>query len=134
MDFAEKQVDNFDAIVDKVIATTLGIGEAEVNDTLGYHSIPKWDSSGHVQLMLALETALDIRIQEHDIQNLHNVKAIRAFVKGVKLHSEFGRTISKIVSEWHRSEQLLAWEKKWLGQNTTWLQAVSMRIKGAATR
>ncbi len=86
MDFAEKQVDNFDAIVDKVIATTLGIGEAEVNDTLGYHSIPKWDSTGHVQLMLALETALDIRIQEHDIQNLHNVKAIRAFVKGVKLH------------------------------------------------
>ncbi len=46
----------------------------------------------------------------------------------------WGRKVSEIVADWLRSEQLLAWEKKWVGQNTTWLQAVSLRMKGEAKR
>ncbi len=84
MVLAKNNVDEIDDIVTQVIASSLGIDPAEVDDRLAYHSIPKWDSTGHVQLMLALETAFDIKIQEHLIQELHNVRAIRAFLKGSK--------------------------------------------------
>lgn len=49
-------------------------------------------------------------------------------------NGEWGRKISQIIADWLRSEQLLAWENKWVGQNTTWLKAVSLRMKGSAAR
>ncbi|MEU8690503.1 citrate/2-methylcitrate synthase [Streptomyces sp. NPDC048665] len=67
--------------VDQLIARTLGIAPDQVADDLEYQSIREWDSLGHVGLMVALEEAYGIPVDDELILELRTVAAIRAFAE-----------------------------------------------------
>jgi citrate synthase len=66
--------------VDRLVARTLGIGEDQVTEDLEYQSIREWDSLGHVSLMVALEKAYGVPVDDELIVELRSVAAIREFV------------------------------------------------------
>jgi citrate synthase len=68
--------------VEELIARTLRISADQVTDTLEYQSIREWDSLGHVSLMVALEDALGIPVDDELIVELRSVPAIREFAVG----------------------------------------------------
>lgn len=64
-----------------VIAQSLGIAVENLDDDLSYQAIPEWDSLGHVELMVALETHLNQPISEDLMLQLTSVRAICAFAE-----------------------------------------------------
>ncbi|MFD1661065.1 citrate/2-methylcitrate synthase [Streptomyces caeni] len=68
--------------VDALVARTLGIAEDRVTDTLEYQSIRQWDSLGHISLMVALEEAYGVPVDDELTLALRSVTAIREFVEG----------------------------------------------------
>jgi citrate synthase len=65
----------------QVFSEVLGISCAAVQETLQFNAIPEWDSLNHVNLMMALEEAYAVHIDEERMVELTNVKAIRDFVE-----------------------------------------------------
>ncbi|MFF9347265.1 citrate/2-methylcitrate synthase [Streptomyces sp. NPDC014734] len=68
--------------VDALVARTLGITEDRVTDALEYQSIREWDSLGHVSLMVALEEAYGVTVDDELTLSLRSVVAIREFAEG----------------------------------------------------
>ncbi|MFE7778549.1 citrate/2-methylcitrate synthase [Streptomyces sp. NPDC057445] len=68
--------------VDQLIARTLGITEDRVTDELEYQAIREWDSFGHVSLMLALEEAYGVAVDDDLTLALRSVAAVREFAGG----------------------------------------------------
>ncbi len=66
--------------VDQLIAHTLGIAVESVSDDLEYQSIREWDSLGHVSLMVAIESAYGVEIDDDLTLTLRSVAAIREFL------------------------------------------------------
>ena len=64
------------ADVRRVIATALGVAPERITDDLEFGVLPEWDSLNHVNLMLALETALGTQIDADQMIELTNVRAI----------------------------------------------------------
>lgn len=71
------------ARVDMLVADTLGIDHASLDDDLEYQSIQQWDSLRHVALMLALEKSFSVKIDNDLMLELSTVGAIRAFADGL---------------------------------------------------
>ena len=69
--------------IDEVIAQALKLAPDQVRDDLAYGSIPTWDSLAHVSLMLDIESAYDVEIDEDTMVELTTVGAIKEFVGGV---------------------------------------------------
>jgi polar amino acid transport system substrate-binding protein len=46
--------------------------------------------------------------------------------------SAFGQFVSRAIAEWHRSGFLLELERKWLGSNSRFLQALNVRWRGSS--
>lgn len=69
------------ASVEQVVARVLGISPSAVTDSLEFNSIPEWDSLNHVNLMLELEAAYGVDIDEDRMIELTSVRAIRSFVE-----------------------------------------------------
>jgi citrate synthase len=67
------------ADVRRVIATALGVAPERITDDLEFGVLPEWDSLNHVNLMLALETALGTQIDADQMIELTNVRAILEF-------------------------------------------------------
>ncbi|WP_406332637.1 citrate/2-methylcitrate synthase [Streptomyces sp. NBC_00203] len=67
--------------VDQLIARTLGIAPERVTPGLEYQSIKEWDSLGHVSLMVALEKAYGVPVDDELTLELRTVAAIRAFAE-----------------------------------------------------
>ena len=65
--------------ISRLVATTLGIPVERVTDDLAFSEVAEWDSLNHVNLMLALEAALQTEIDEDLMVQLTTVKAIREF-------------------------------------------------------
>lgn len=65
--------------VDELITQALGIPRESVQDHLRFGWVPQWDSMGHVNLMLALENALGVEIDEDTMVRLTSAEAIREF-------------------------------------------------------
>lgn len=66
--------------VEHVIASTLGVLETDVTPESDMTTLPKWDSVGHINLILALEQEYGVTIDEDAIIELTSVQAIREFV------------------------------------------------------
>jgi citrate synthase len=66
--------------LEEVIATTLNISASKVVDSLAFNSIPEWDSLAHVNLILSLEEAYGVPIDEDRMIELTSVNAIRKFL------------------------------------------------------
>ncbi len=67
--------------LEEVIAGTLRISPAKVTDALAFNAIPEWDSLAHMELMLALEAAYGVSIDEEAMIELTSVGAMRRFLK-----------------------------------------------------
>ena len=67
--------------VRQVIASVLGIPLERVTDDLEFGGLREWDSLTHVNLMLALEGALQTKIDADCMIALTSVRAIRAFAR-----------------------------------------------------
>lgn len=67
--------------LDTLIATALKIPREELRDDLEYGEIQQWDSLSHVNLMLSLEAAYDVEIDEDTMVELTSIGAIKAFVR-----------------------------------------------------
>lgn len=67
--------------LDEVIAGALRISPAKVTDALAFNAIPEWDSLAHMELMLALESAYGVSIDEDRMIELISVGAIRRFLQ-----------------------------------------------------
>lgn len=65
--------------IDSVIASALGIAAESVDDTLEFRVVPEWDSAAHLRLVLALQEALGVAIDDELAVELTSVPAIRAF-------------------------------------------------------
>lgn len=65
---------------DQLIAQTLGIQADLITDDLEYQSVREWDSLGHVSLMVAIEKAHGVRIDDELTLALRSVAAIREFL------------------------------------------------------
>jgi citrate synthase len=66
--------------LEEVMAEALHVSPSVVTDTLAVNSIPQWDSLAHVELMIALERAYDVSIDESRMLELVSVRAIREFL------------------------------------------------------
>jgi citrate synthase len=67
-------------VLEDIVASVLRIDRMDVTDALAFSAIPEWDSLAHVNLMLALEAAYDVAIDEEQMVQLLDVATIRAFV------------------------------------------------------
>jgi citrate synthase len=67
--------------LEEVIAGTFRISPTRVTDALAFNAIPEWDSLAHVELILALEAAYGVSIDEDRMIELTSVAAIRTFLK-----------------------------------------------------
>ena len=70
-------------MIEELVARTLGIPLPSVTDDLEYSKVPEWDSLNHVNLMIALEQALQTDISEDLMVELTSVRAIRNFADRV---------------------------------------------------
>jgi citrate synthase len=68
--------------LEDVVAHALHVSPSTVTDTLAVNAVPQWDSIAHVELMLALEQAFGVTIDEERMLELVSVRAIRDFLAG----------------------------------------------------
>ena len=84
--------------IEAVIASALGIAAASVDDTLEFRIVPEWDSAAHLRLVLALQEALGVAIDDELAIELTSVPAIRAFAsKNGDSRPSIGRTVDHCV-------------------------------------
>lgn len=60
-----------------LIANALRADPGSVSDVSGLGHHPQWDSLGHIAVMVSLEDAFGIRVDESNIAELTSVAAIR---------------------------------------------------------
>ena len=72
-----------DERVTRLIARILQVEAVVVSDDLMYGAIRQWDSLAHVNLMLELESAYNIEIDEDTMIGLITVRAIKDYLSGV---------------------------------------------------
>lgn len=65
--------------IESVIANALGIDAQSVVDDLEYRGVPEWNSMAHMRLIVALEDALGVSIDDELVVALTSVSAIREF-------------------------------------------------------
>ena len=75
-----KSVSRFDA-VREIVAATFGIAPAQITSLTAQDDVVEWDSVGHLNLMLALEQALDLRLDVEQMAQLTGVPAILRFLE-----------------------------------------------------
>ncbi|RJS84130.1 acyl carrier protein [Candidatus Bathyarchaeota archaeon] len=67
----------------KVIASVLEIPENRVNPELSLGDVEKWDSLGHLELILAVEEAFGVKFNSTEISELTSVGKIAARLKEI---------------------------------------------------
>ncbi len=67
--------------IESLIASTLDIPVEQVTEDSDMSTIPKWDSLGHINLVLAIEEAYGVVVDEDAIVEITSVRAIREFVE-----------------------------------------------------
>lgn len=63
-----------------IFAASLGIKEEIVIDTLGYATIPQWDSVAHMVLVAAIEEGFDIMIDTEDVIDMSSFEKAKQIV------------------------------------------------------
>lgn len=67
------------ANIESIIASALGIAAESVDDTMEFRVVPEWDSMAHLRLVVALQEAFGVAIDDELAIELTTVPAIRAF-------------------------------------------------------
>ena len=71
--------------VQALIAETLQIPPESITSTLAFGDIAEWDSMGHMQIMMALETQFGVDIDADSILALTTVPAICAHLEQARV-------------------------------------------------
>jgi acyl carrier protein len=53
---------------------SLGLEAGSITDSLGYNTIPQWDSIGHMALIAEMEKVFDVTLDTDDIISMSTVK------------------------------------------------------------
>jgi acyl carrier protein len=69
----------FDRLRD-AMAVTLKLSPDSIRETTTQEDLAAWDSLGHINLMVALETAFDITLEVEDFARLTSVPAILGYL------------------------------------------------------
>lgn len=64
-----------------LIAEVLGVPSEKVRDQLAFGEIPEWDSLGHMDLLMTLESRYAIALDEDIIARLISVDAICSYLQ-----------------------------------------------------
>jgi citrate synthase len=65
--------------IEDIVARVLKIAPDRITDDLAFGEIAEWDSLAHVDLMLELEAASGSDIDEDEMVELADMRALRAF-------------------------------------------------------
>jgi acyl carrier protein len=61
---------------EKIISIFKQVFDANVNEQSSQHDVEKWDSLGHLNLIVALEEEFDIMFEPEDITKMTSVRII----------------------------------------------------------
>ena len=61
----------------KIVIETFGLDMERVDPSLGIGSVKKWDSLGHLKLVMAVEGAFNVRFSTQEIPELKTVEKIQ---------------------------------------------------------
>jgi citrate synthase len=64
-----------------VLADALQIPEDQVSPDLAFGDLPQWDSMGHMEVMMSLETRFGIEINAETIAALTSIAAILDYIQ-----------------------------------------------------
>ena len=67
--------------VEAVVAQSLGLPLAQVNDDSGPQSLPTWDSVTHLDILLSVEVEFGIKFTADEMITLLSVSAIKAALR-----------------------------------------------------
>jgi polar amino acid transport system substrate-binding protein len=82
-------------------------------------------------ILIYKKTSDPAKWKDYDVIQLPEIQPLpwAVAVRSDERDGPWGKMMSSIVSDWHRSGMLLALEKKWLGQNTRWLEDMHAKAK-----
>ncbi len=63
--------------LEKIVAQVLAVEETELNDNSNALNTQNWDSLKHIELLLAVETAYEVRFSMPEITSLQNLGDMR---------------------------------------------------------
>ncbi|MBK1703372.1 acyl carrier protein [Halochromatium glycolicum] len=66
--------------LDPILLRTLKLSDPAQLEGLRLGDIPTWDSLSHMELILAIETAYDLRLSGDEIADMTSITAIRALI------------------------------------------------------
>jgi acyl carrier protein len=67
--------------VQQTVASTLKVPLDKITETTTSKDIAKWDSLGHINLMMALEETFDVILDVEDFPKLTSLPAIMSYLK-----------------------------------------------------
>jgi len=70
--------------IKEIMADSFEIDVSEINDESSLHSVEKWDSMGHMGLMLALEKEFDIKLDDDEIPTMTTLSLIVLTIESYK--------------------------------------------------
>jgi len=67
--------------VESLVTATLNVPADQVTEDSDMASTPNWDSLGHINLVLAIEEAYGVVVDEDAVVEITSVRAIRDFLE-----------------------------------------------------
>lgn len=64
-----------------LLADLFGVPAADIPANLAFGDLPQWDSSGHMDVMLALEEHFGVEVSAETIEHLTSLPAISAYLE-----------------------------------------------------
>ncbi len=68
-------------ILNTLFTQSLGIPSDLVTEDLAYNSLPQWDSTAHLQLVMALENHFGITLETEDMLDMSSVAKARSILE-----------------------------------------------------
>ncbi len=72
--------------VEELVASTLQVPVATLQDSSGPATLRAWSSLKHIQLVAALEKVYGVKLNAHEVQRLTSLAKVRGFLlqKGIE--------------------------------------------------
>jgi acyl carrier protein len=75
------QVGQLTSQVRALLVEVLQVPEEQVTPELGFGDLPQWDSMGHMEVMMLLESQFDVEINAETIAELTSIPAICKYIQ-----------------------------------------------------
>ncbi len=78
--------DNNEQRLKQVIADVFGIPADAINDSSSLETVERWDSTGHLNLVLALEEQFDVRFDDGQMSEITSYPRIKDALEHLGVH------------------------------------------------